>query len=1322
MNYASKQNKRNNRGFTLAEMLIGVAILVVLMSIAIPGAVAFQRKLHMAELDDYARQIFMAAQSEMTNMKASGRLDVFNKTIDETHELKQRPKDYPGDESDRSWENLFWVSSDEKTTQEYLMKTNTSLTEATAKGGHFLLLLNPLSGDVYGAFYSEEKITIDTVMKLDNWTRAIRSKATPKIGYYGSTENGTVGEQIEYGTVGLPKTFAPKLEIVNGEELYVKISCNGMRALRWTQNKLKLTLTVTDAHNKSMQLTYTGGSEDLFIINDSITVTKILDSLESENSFEKVCKNLTPGDDLTIKVELNYSDDKNNTLITGSAVKTVNSLFGSVEKNSDGKITEINVFKVRHLNNLRSSIYNGVNWKSGAKIVQTGNISFDWVDWESKDYVSDWTKKPMENFPAIDCGGLLNGGGYSGDGNVLKGFAFTGTNSGLFSSLESATLTKMRFADCSSNGKNAGILAGSLTNCTVTDCGAYLNTKNKDNARYEDMDTRRKTYSVKGTSSAGGLAAQIFGGSLKYCFAAVDVSGDNLGGRNLGGLAGIVSDGATIENSYASGNLSSSGQNMGGLIGRMSGGSVSNCYATGKVYCTGSVAGGLIGVGSGGNVRDSVSYGIVAKSEEDTVAKSSGGFIGQNNGISFSGCKFLKQANYNSSYTTSSNVEGCGYNSLRESSTVDNKSNSDPYSSALRGQAFPFKLIANETGGKMTHYGDWPEPYKLENSLVYYERYSDGSYGYYAKTSLQNSDGQANGNWVLDTLKNEVCVEDGYALLTVYKLGSFDYTLYTGDDSVSIKTVKGIKIAENLNSATAGQAALLLENVSLQFKDYSVDENGTGYAETTISNAKMYRLPFDLQVTTRTAAKTFWETLTITGYSASTKAKVIDNAVFYYCPDFAKNAVNPVGGSTTKPTEPGLGEQPKDTPIYVRSARQLNALSRSVYYWNQHVEHGGKKLYFLQETDIDFGTYARYWIDDKTSFTSYCGQTFDLMDTSKTNPYRNVPIGTPNKTSDSSRPSNFQNIYDGQGHKIIDYCQLNTQWQFAGLFGEVEYATLKNIVMTASNPDKESAYIKSSYAVDGYKGGVGALAGLLYERPTGDGLDTKKARAQIVNCSVSGYRVEYIGGDNMNYAVGGLVGFNFGSVSNSSAVCNVYGSDKSGTDGRIGGLVGSMNGKSTVSNSYSGGTIYASKSAQVGGISGGIYNIYGYNHDQWAGYRTVKVSNCYSYCTLNKNNLTGTYAYNVYPVAVASSEYKLTVENCYYLTDTMTDFNTQYMNGVFGKSYDELSNLNLPFTDVDGKTISGKLDGYPFPAFVRKIVNGNYGEFVHYGAWPSKTP
>ena len=169
-----------------------------------------------------------------------------------------------------------------------------------------------------------------------------------------------------------------------------------------------------------------------------------------------------------------------------------------------------------------------------------------------------------------------------------------------------------------------------------------------------------------------------------------------------------------------------------------------------------------------------------------------------------------------------------------------------------------------------------------------------------------------------------------------------------------------------------------------------------------------------------------------------------------------------------------------------------------------------------------------------------------------------------------------------------------------------------------------------------------------------------------------------------------------------------------------------MNGRSTVSNSYSGGTIYASGRAQVGGISGGIYNIFGYNHDQWARYRPVKVSNCYTYCTLNNSNLAG--AYSVYPIAVASDEYNLTVEKCYYLTDTMTYVNTQYMNGVFGLTYEGL--CNLTFIDDKGKPISDKADAghtypyseslknreYSFPAFVKTA--DKTAAFVHYGDWP----
>ena len=183
---------------------------------------------------------------------------------------------------------------------------------------------------------------------------------------------------------------------------------------------------------------------------------------------------------------------------------------------------------------------------------------------------------------------------------------------------------------------------------------------------------------------------------------------------------------------------------------------------------------------------------------------------------------------------------------------------------------------------------------------------------------------------------------------------------------------------------------MIQENVDLQFADQD-----TG-VRASISNARVYRLPFSLQVTERAAATTFWETLTVTGYAHG--KPVFKDYTFYYCPDFAKNAVNPdfSAGGIEKPEEPGGVER----PVYVRSARQLNGLARATYYWNER--GGGRKIQFLQELDINFGTYTG-------GTKRYCGVAYDLMDTSQSNSYRNKPIGWPNEVvSGSHLVNNFR--------------------------------------------------------------------------------------------------------------------------------------------------------------------------------------------------------------------------------------------------------------------------------------------------------------------------
>ena len=66
------------RGFTLLELLIVVAIIVVLSAVAIPMIGKNREQLKTTELDAIARQIFVAAQNKSTAMMALGSFDEFD--------------------------------------------------------------------------------------------------------------------------------------------------------------------------------------------------------------------------------------------------------------------------------------------------------------------------------------------------------------------------------------------------------------------------------------------------------------------------------------------------------------------------------------------------------------------------------------------------------------------------------------------------------------------------------------------------------------------------------------------------------------------------------------------------------------------------------------------------------------------------------------------------------------------------------------------------------------------------------------------------------------------------------------------------------------------------------------------------------------------------------------------------------------------------------------------------------------------------------------------------------------------------------------------
>ena len=83
------KEKRRSRGFTLTEMLASIAMLAILAGLLIPVSASMYRRFRLTEMDDFARQICVAAQNELTAMKATGRLEAFAKQTDQR--LTQQP-------------------------------------------------------------------------------------------------------------------------------------------------------------------------------------------------------------------------------------------------------------------------------------------------------------------------------------------------------------------------------------------------------------------------------------------------------------------------------------------------------------------------------------------------------------------------------------------------------------------------------------------------------------------------------------------------------------------------------------------------------------------------------------------------------------------------------------------------------------------------------------------------------------------------------------------------------------------------------------------------------------------------------------------------------------------------------------------------------------------------------------------------------------------------------------------------------------------------------------------------------------------------------
>lgn len=226
---------RNDKGFTMAEMLITVAIIVILCGFAFVAVIAHQRNLKRMEMDETAQEIFIAAQNHLTAAEANGQWDAFlKKTSGAASEaeaargtwLQNGPTGYDKSTDKDASSRKFYSFTTESV--EAVQKGAVSLIlpegsiDETLRGHHFYVEYDAVSGTVYGVFYTDADHAITAedaanVSRTDANARRDYKDENGKrtiIGYYG----GALGELKNSGDL-----YAPSVAVRNAESLVLYV-------------------------------------------------------------------------------------------------------------------------------------------------------------------------------------------------------------------------------------------------------------------------------------------------------------------------------------------------------------------------------------------------------------------------------------------------------------------------------------------------------------------------------------------------------------------------------------------------------------------------------------------------------------------------------------------------------------------------------------------------------------------------------------------------------------------------------------------------------------------------------------------------------------------------------------------------------------------------------------------------------------------------------------------------------------------------------------------------------------------------------------------
>ncbi|MDY4681412.1 MAG: prepilin-type N-terminal cleavage/methylation domain-containing protein, partial [Lachnospiraceae bacterium] len=412
------QYRKNRKGFTLAELLITVAITVILASFGFVSVSGYQRRLKLTEMDNTAREIFIAAQNHLTSSEASGSWNsVFQTDAAESDfGVKVSASTLGISDSSDAYRAILSTRGKEPSDGDYATAWNEilpygSITESVRTEGQYIVIYNASSASIYGVLYTDNssnafgsvnsEFSFD-LSKLSEYLELVQKTQDERVSYesgnghvYIGWYGGALSKADNSSSADAPSLYFDNAEILklnfnysgsnysyavlkftgntSGAEVSVKVKTDGISPASDSDNS-----KIASGLNSSLSWKSVIGGSSFSISLDDITrqggnFGYIFDTDTSDTTVVSSNGNASSakfisGEDITVTA---YAVRRDGTQSL-TAVATANSLFEEVK----GDL--ISISNGRHLQNLDASVSGILKSKLSSKSAKlTRNITWN---------------------------------------------------------------------------------------------------------------------------------------------------------------------------------------------------------------------------------------------------------------------------------------------------------------------------------------------------------------------------------------------------------------------------------------------------------------------------------------------------------------------------------------------------------------------------------------------------------------------------------------------------------------------------------------------------------------------------------------------------------------------------------------------------------------------------------------------------------------------------------------------------------------------------------------------------------------------------------